>query len=166
MKMMVPSGLDLVEATPSAEARVSDTLTESHARSVAGPSKQLLLTFVNRIRLDFAITWAAHVRELGLSNWLVGATDQRTLRSLRRAGVPCFGMKTALPEGEWAWGSQTFKALGQHKIELVYQSLSWGLEVVVTDVDALVLRDPFAYVARWPDAGFLSTSDHANEKRK
>ena len=47
-----------------------------------------------------AITWAAHVRELGLSNWLVGATDQRTLRSLRRAGVPCFGMKTALPEGE------------------------------------------------------------------
>ena len=54
MKMMVPSGLDLVEANPSAEARVSDTLTESHARSVAGPSKQLLLTFVNRIRLDFA----------------------------------------------------------------------------------------------------------------
>ena len=34
MKMMVPSGLDLVEANPSAEARVSDTLTESHARSV------------------------------------------------------------------------------------------------------------------------------------
>ena len=114
------------------------------------------------------------MREIGLSNWLVGATDQRTLRSLRRAGVPCFGMKTALPEGEWAcgnharcgrpalmrpnrrigrgwpelgvasgepagrslshlvvfdtgewaWGSQTFKALGQHKIELVYQSLS------------------------------------------
>ena len=41
----------------------------------------------------------------------------------------------------------------------VYQSLSWGLEVVITDVDALVLRDPFAYVARWPDA-FLSTPDH------
>jgi hypothetical protein len=24
----------------------------------------------------------------------------------------------------------------------------------------LVLREPFAYVARWPDAGFLTTSDH------
>ena len=55
MKMMVPSGLDLVEAT-SAEASMSasDKFTEAHARSVAGPSKQLLLTFVNRIRLDFA----------------------------------------------------------------------------------------------------------------
>ena len=143
MKMMVPSGLDLVEAT-SAEASMSasDKFTEAHARSVAGPSKQLLLTFVNRIRLDFALTWAAHVRELGLSNWLVGATDQRTLRSLRRAGVPCFGMKTALPEGEWAWGSQTFKALGQHKIELVYQSLSWGLEVVVTDLTLTLTPQP------------------------
>ncbi len=157
MKMMVPSGLDLVEGTSSAAgASGSDALTKSRALSVAGPRKQLLLTFVNRIRLDFAITWAAHVRELGLSNWLVGATDQRTLRGLRRAGVPCFGMKTALPEGEWAWGSQTFKSLGQHKIELIYQSLSWGLELVITDVDALVLRDPFPYVARWPDAGASS----------
>ena len=145
---------DLVEATES------DTLTERHARSVAGPSRQLLLTFVNKVRLDFATTWAAHVRRLGLANWLVGATDGRALRSLRRAGVPCFGMRTQLPEGEWAWGSQTFKALGQHKIELIYRTLQWGLELVITDVDALVLRDPFAYVARWPDAGFLSTSDH------
>ena len=24
----------------------------------------------------------------------------------------------------------------------------------------LVLRDPFPFVARWPDAGFLTTSDH------
>ena len=155
--MIAPSDLDLVET--ASVATVSDTLTESHARSVAGPGKQLLLTFVNRVRLDFATTWAAHVRRIGLSNWLVGATDQRALRSLRREGVPCFGIRTRLPEGEWAWGSQTFKALGQHKIELVYQSLSWGLEVLITDVDALVLRDPFAYVARWPDA-FLSTPDH------
>ena len=93
----------------------------------------------------------------GTGEWHVGEqADQRTLRGLRRARVPCFGMKTALPEGEWAWGSQTFKSLGQHKIELIYQSLSWGLELVITDVDALVLRDPFPYVARWPDAGASS----------
>ena len=27
-------------------------------------------------------------------------------------------------------------------------------------LDALVLRPPFAYMARFPDAGFLTTSDH------
>ena len=35
-----------------------------------------------------------------------------------------------------------------------------GLEVIITDIDALVLREPFAYMNRWPDAGFLTTSDH------
>ena len=36
----------------------------------------------------------------------------------------------------------------------------WGLELVITDIDAMVLREPFAYMARWPDAGFLTTTDH------
>jgi hypothetical protein len=32
--------------------------------------------------------------------------------------------------------------------------------VLITDIDALVLRDPFPYMARYPTAGFLTTSDH------
>jgi hypothetical protein len=32
--------------------------------------------------------------------------------------------------------------------------------VIITDIDALVLREPFSYMARWKDAGFLTTSDH------
>jgi hypothetical protein len=53
---------------------------------------------------------------------------------------------TNLPEGEWPWGSPSFKALGPHKIELIYKALTWELEVVITDIDAFVLREPFAYV--------------------
>ena len=34
------------------------------------------------------------------------------------------------------------------------------LEVIITDIDALVLREPFAFMNRWRDAGFLTTSDH------
>ena len=43
---------------------------------------------------------------------------------------------------------------------MIYKSLTWGLEVVITDSDAFILRDPFPFMARWPDAGFLTTSDH------
>ena len=74
--------------------------------------------------------------------------------------MACFDMKTNLPQGEWPWGSPSFKALGPHKIELIYKSIVWGLEVVITDIDALVLREPFAFFKPWPDAGFLTTSDH------
>ena len=69
-------------------------------------------------------------------------------------------MRTNLPESEWDWGSPSFKALGQHKIELIYKTLSWGLELVITDVDALVLREPFEYMNRFREASFLTTSDH------
>ena len=50
-------------------------LTEARAKSVAGDKKQIILTFVNKVRLDFAKTWAYHVVRLGLTNYLIGATD-------------------------------------------------------------------------------------------
>ncbi|EOD17198.1 hypothetical protein EMIHUDRAFT_459022 [Emiliania huxleyi CCMP1516] len=107
------------------------------AIKVAGPKKQLLLSFTNRIRVDFAFTWVAHIRALGLTNFLVGATDDVAVEELTTGKVPCFSMKTNLPQGEWPWGSSSFKALGPHKIELIYKSIQWGLEVVITDIDAL-----------------------------
>ena len=130
------------------------------AQLVAGSSKQIMLTFSNKIRLDFVTSWVHHVRRLGMTNYLVGATDAASLEAMKKDKVQCFLMQTTMPQGEWAWGSRSFKALGPHKIEMIYKSLTWGLEVVITDSDAFILRDPFPFMARWPDAGFLTTSDH------
>ena len=135
-------------------------LNRAWARSAANAAGQLVLTFTNKVRLDFAATWAAHVRRLGMTNWLIGATDRGAMRGLRALDIPSFSMRTNLPEGEWDWGSPSFKALGQHKVELIHKALSWGLEVVITDVDALVLHEPFAFMDRWRQASFLTTSDH------
>ena len=135
-------------------------LDRKRMEKVAGPEKRIILTFVNTVRLDFAATWVAHVRRLGLTNWLVGATDEGALKALLADETPTFDMHTSLPTGEWAWGSPQFKALGPVKVRLIHQALQWGMELVITDIDALVLREPFAYMARWPDAGFLTTSDH------
>jgi hypothetical protein len=140
--------------------KASVVLDKERLTAVGGPSRQIILTFVNTIRLDFAATWAAHMRRLGLTNWLVGATDNGALSALLRDGTPCFDMHTSLPTGEWAWGSPSFKSLGPAKVRLIHHALSWGMELVITDIDALVLREPFGFMARWPDAGFLTTSDH------
>lgn len=79
-----------------------------------GPGKGVILTFVNSARLDFARTWVAHLRRLGLRNWLVGATDPETLRVLLREGIPCFDMHTDLPsQTEWAWGAQPASPLAR-----------------------------------------------------
>ena len=139
--------------------RASTEFNQERATTVA-TNRQILLTFVNRIRLDFADTWVYHVRRLGMTNWLIGATDRASLKSMKTKAYPCFDMRTNLPEGEWPWGSPSFKSLGPHKIELIYKALMWDLEVIITDVDALVLKEPFAFMAPWKDAGFLTTSDH------
>ena len=122
--------------------------------------KQVILTFVNHVRVDFAMSWEWHVHRLGLKNYLVGAADKKALNALLDAGTPCFDMGMNLPVAEWAWGSPSFKSLGPHKIEMIYKALQWGLEVLITDIDAFVLRDPFPYMARYPSASFLTTSDH------
>ena len=69
------------------------SLTRERVTKVAGPKRQIILTFVNRVRLDFARTWAAHVRRLGLTNWLVGATDEGALQGLIASKTPCFSMR-------------------------------------------------------------------------
>ena len=138
----------------------STLLTRARLEAIGGQSRSVILTFVNRARLDFATTWVAHVRRLGLTNWLVGATDAEALDRLLAQGVPCFDLHTNLPQGEWAWGSPQFHSLGPTKVRLIHSALEWNMQLVVTDIDALVLREPFAFMARWPDADFLTTSDH------
>ena len=139
---------------------VTTAFTSARLREVAGPARQLILTFVNHARIDFARTWAAHVRRLELRNWLIGATDHEALRLLVESRTPCVNLHTSLPDGEWGWGSPSFHQLGPTKVRLIKLALDAGLELIITDVDALVLREPFHYMSRWPDAGFLTTSDH------
>ena len=94
-------------------ANASTAFTKERLEQLAGgPGRGVILTFVNSARLDFAATWAAHVRRLGLSNWLIGATDPDALHALLTAGTPCFDMHTHLPaKSEWAWGSPSFLSL-------------------------------------------------------
>ena len=146
-----------VSATTS---NASVVLTRARFEAVAGKERQIILSFVNHARIDFAATWAAHLRRSGATNWLIGATDPDALVALMRSGTPCFDLHTNLPESEWTWGSSSFHSLGPTKVRLIYTVIGWGLELVITDIDALVLRAPFPFMARWPDAGFLTTSDH------
>ena len=99
---------------PAAAVDPSIEFNRERAHRVA-TNGQLLLTFVNKIRLDFATTWVFHVRRLGMTNWLVGSTDKFSLRELQRIQIPTFDMQTNLPEHEWPWGSPSFKSLGARR---------------------------------------------------
>ena len=82
------------------------------------------------------------------------ATDQRAFDALKTDGTECFDMKTNLPQGEWPWGSPSFKALGPHKIELIYKSITWDLEMIITDIVGFPV---------WEEAAFGIVQRHFGE---
>ena len=104
-----------IHTTVSAKASASAMLTRARLEQIGGTKRQVLITFVNKARLDFATTWAAHVRRLGMKGWLVGATDDTAMEHLVKLSIPCFHLHTSLPTSDWGWGTGSFHALGPVK---------------------------------------------------
>ena len=77
----------------------------------------ILVTFVNSKRADYGYTWAAHVKRLGLTNYLVGAMDTEALHKLKEKDIPTFDMASGLTTADYGWGTKNFRQLGLRKTE-------------------------------------------------
>ena len=62
-------------AANASKADNPNRLTPELIRSRCDKHNIILVTFVNSKRADYGYTWAAHIRRLGLINYLVGAMD-------------------------------------------------------------------------------------------
>ena len=123
-------------------------LTPELVRSRCNTHNIILVTFVNSKRADYGYTWAAHVRRLGLSNYLVGAMDSEALRKLVAREIPAFDMESGLTTADYGWGTKNFRQLGLRKTELIINLLRAGADPILTDADALITRDPTPFIAR------------------
>ena len=74
--------------------------------------------------------------------------------------VHTFSMRSGLTLGDFGWGSTTFAKMGREKIKLIRVFLQLGVDVVISDVDVLWLRNPIPYFKQFPDADILTSSDH------
>jgi hypothetical protein len=71
-----------------------------------------------------------------------------------------FSMKSGLTLGDFGWGSKTFAKMGREKIRLIRVFLQLGVQVVISDVDVMWLRNPLPFFDRFPAADILTSSDH------
>ena len=136
-------------------------LTKELIRSRCNAQNIILVTFVNSKRADYGYTWAAHIRRLNLTNYLVGAMDGDALKKLSARAIPTFDMESGLTTADYGWGTKNFRQLGLRKTELIITLLRAGADPVLTDADALITRDPTPFIMRTqPEAQILVTSDH------
>ncbi|KAK4262979.1 hypothetical protein QN277_028462 [Acacia crassicarpa] len=119
----------------------------------------VIVTFGNYAFMDFILNWVKHLTDLGLSNVLVGAMDTKLLEALYWKGVPVFDMGSHMSTIDVGWGSPTFHKMGREKAILIDSVLPYGFELLMCDTDMVWLKDPIPYLARYPGADVLTSSD-------
>eukprot|EP00246_Nothoceros_aenigmaticus_P016530 TRINITY_DN757_c0_g1_i1.p1 TRINITY_DN757_c0_g1~~TRINITY_DN757_c0_g1_i1.p1 ORF type:complete len:449 (+),score=91.46 TRINITY_DN757_c0_g1_i1:200-1546(+) len=121
--------------------------------------KVVVVTFSNHAFMDFVLNWVKHLTEVKVYNILVGAMDDKILEALFWKGVPVFNMDSNMNTDDVGWGSKTFHAMGREKVFLVNKFLSLGFELLMCDTDMVWLQNPLPFIARFPDADVLTSSD-------
>ncbi|KAH6556170.1 hypothetical protein KP509_1Z199100 [Ceratopteris richardii] len=119
----------------------------------------IVVTFANHAFLDFVLTWVKHLTDLNVFNLIVGAMDTQILEALFWEGVPVFNMGSNVNTIDVGWGSPTFHKMGREKVILVDHILSLGFEILMCDTDMVWTKNPLPYLARFPTADVLVSSD-------
>ncbi|EXC31691.1 hypothetical protein L484_008781 [Morus notabilis] len=119
----------------------------------------VIVTFGNYAFMDFILTWVKHLTDLNLSNILVGAMDTKLLEALYWKGIPVFDMGSHMSTIDVGWGSPTFHKMGREKVILIDAILPYGFELLMCDTDMVWLKNPLPYLARYPGADVLTSSD-------
>eukprot|EP00884_Botryococcus_braunii_P011897 jgi/Botrbrau1/20708/Bobra.0058s0037.1 len=89
--------------------------------------------------------------------------DDEILKELVNRGINAFAMKSGLSLGDFGWGSPTFHKMGREKINLIETFNNLGFHILVSDVDTVWLRNPYPYIAQYPEADVLTSSDNLME---
>ncbi|XP_072962573.1 arabinosyltransferase XEG113 [Typha angustifolia] len=119
----------------------------------------IIVTFGNFAFMDFILNWVKHLTDLNIFNLLVGAMDTKLLEALYWKGVPVFDMGSKMITDDAGWGSPTFHKMGREKVFLINALLPFGYELLMCDTDMVWLKNPLPYLARFPDADVLTSSD-------
>lgn len=119
----------------------------------------VVVTFGNYAFMDFILTWVKHLTDMGVENLLVGAMDTKLLEALYWKGVPVFDMGSHMSTVDVGWGSPTFHKMGREKVVLIDSILPYGFELLMCDTDMVWLKNPLPYIARFPEADVLTSTD-------
>ncbi|CAL0313063.1 unnamed protein product [Lupinus luteus] len=139
---------------PLEDFRLTKTLVQERVKD-----NVIIVTFGNYAFMDFILTWVKQLTDIGLSNLLVGAMDTELLEALYWKGVPVFDMGSHMSTVDVGWGSPTFHKMGREKVILIDSILPYGFELLMCDTDMVWLKNPLPYLARYPTADVLTSSD-------
>ena len=126
-------------------------ITSEKIKSLSSKSSNIIVTFANREYADFASNWVRHLRQQSVTNYVVCAMDSTLYKYLTSTDksdplyVPANNvveLNAGLPTKGLGWGSKKFRRLGIMKVALAHTIVSFGIHVLILDVDAFPIRNP------------------------
>ena len=151
-------------SSSSSDEMLSTGIDINFVKRVAGTSNCVVVTWANDHYRDFATSWVANLKEIGLTNYMVGAMDDALYKYLNDEQIPTWlmGSKTiekSKIEKDFGWGSKNFHKMGRDKIRLIRDFTKTGIDVLISDIDTAWLRDPVPFFKRYPNADMLVSTD-------
>ncbi|KAK1294789.1 Pentatricopeptide repeat-containing protein [Acorus calamus] len=87
------------------------------------------------------------------------AFDVKLLEALYWKGIPVFDVSSNMTTTDVGWGTPKFHKVGREKVLLINAILPFGYELLMADTDIVWLKNPLPYLARFPSADVLTSSD-------
>ena len=109
----------------------------------------VIVGFANMGYSKFALNWVLSMRHVGIENYVLVALDARAHAYFVRLGVPCllWPVLSAPPAESQHHQSAGFRDMMHIRLRAVLALLRGGLDVWLTDVDAVFNNDPFPFVS-------------------
>ena len=170
----------------------TNLLFNSHAQAQLAPYEParttLHFTFGSAVMMDFVKNWLHFAKKSGLTPYLIGAADTGTRDYCASAGVasaaidPRLDVWTyqrkkqsevtddALGKTQWQYfrhHNSDFLGMGLVKVAFLWELLSSGLDVLISDLDVVWLNDGWKRWMTWrepsqppvPEAGLMAMAD-------
>eukprot|EP01062_Namystynia_karyoxenos_P074449 TRINITY_DN71334_c0_g1_i1.p1 TRINITY_DN71334_c0_g1~~TRINITY_DN71334_c0_g1_i1.p1 ORF type:complete len:558 (+),score=122.72 TRINITY_DN71334_c0_g1_i1:85-1758(+) len=156
-------GTDWVPRAPFSKsgARIpavdSDGITNLVQRA-GGPGGTLVLTFTSINFAGLLLNWVAHAMDAGVQQWGVVCVDSLLHQWLRRRGLGChYRLRGDTWEYETKVGDHSRHMPTVQRLGIVQALLQQGIDVVMSDVDAVFLRNPLPLLERQKPADVVAS---------
>ncbi len=111
----------------------------------------LAITFVSKEYMDVGLNWVAAMRRLNLSNFVVICGDQDSAEKIASVGAQVVETRLPLDDYDQDYLSHvgfSNKGLGMTtlKFPIVHRLLAEGLNIILSDSDAIWLKNPISWL--------------------
>lgn len=120
-------------------AMVADSASKRAMPKVRGGNPLVILTFVNNEYRASLVNWMARMRKLGVDNYEVVCMDNETAAFMESIGRPC---------SRAAQVGMGKKKVWEFRLHVLMDLLHEGTDVVLCDVDAIWLNNPFGFLEK------------------